>query len=148
MAWKWGAWRMVSLGSWFWSSRRPTMCRNMVLTNRLCHAVSVMTPSDYAGGLVKDLSMGGCRIALAKTPKWIRPGSAVHLEFELPGVGHVTNLAGVVKNAEGGDGGGCIGLEFQFNKLEYIEYRGWGGSVRSAIEQWTAQQFADVFPIR
>lgn len=110
--------------------------------------VSVMSPSDYTGGLVKDLSVGGCNIALTHIPSWARPGAPIHLEFELPGVGHVTNLAGVVKNAEGGDGAGCIGLEFQFDRLEYIEYRGWGGSVRNAIKQWTAQKFADVCPIR
>jgi c-di-GMP-binding flagellar brake protein YcgR len=109
--------------------------------------VSVVSPSDYAGGLVKDLSLGGCSIALAKTPPWVKPGSAIRLEFELLGLGHVTNLAGVVKNSEGRDGAYIIGVEFQFDRLEYIEYRGWGGSVRNAIEQWTAQKSGDAFPI-
>jgi hypothetical protein len=112
------------------------------------HAVSVLSTSDYAGGLVKDLSLGGCSIALAKVPVWLRPGATIHLEFELPGLGHVTNLAGVVKNTEGGDDANVIGVEFQFDRLEFIEYRGWGGSVRSAIDQWTAQKSAEVFPIR
>jgi hypothetical protein len=112
------------------------------------HVVSVLSPSDYAGGFVKNLSGGGCSIALEKIPVWIRPGATIHLEFELPGLGHVTNLAGVVKNTEGGDGADIIGVEFQFDRLEYIEYRGWGGSVRNAIDQWTAQKSADVFPIR
>lgn len=110
--------------------------------------VSVMSPSDYAGGLIKDLSVGGCNIALTHIPPWIRPGVSIHLEFELPGLGHVTNLAAVVKNAEGGDGAGCIGLEFKFDRLEYIEYRGWGGSVRNAIDQWTAQKSDDAFTVR
>ncbi|MBH0179590.1 MAG: flagellar brake protein [Nitrospira sp.] len=112
------------------------------------HAVSVMSSSDYAGGLVKDLSMGGCSIALTQIPVWLRPGATIHLEFELLGLGHVTNLAGVVKNIEGGTGTDIIGVEFQFDRLEYIEYRGWGGSVRNALEQWTAQKSADMFPIR
>ncbi len=112
------------------------------------HAVSVLSPADYAGGLVKDLSLGGCSIALAKVPVWLRPGATIHLEFELPSLGHVTNLAGVVKNTEGGDDANVIGIEFQFDRLEFIEYRGWGGSVRDAITQWTAQKSADVFPIR
>ena len=112
------------------------------------HAVSVLSPSDYAGGLVKDLSMGGCSIALAKVPVWLRPGATIHLEFELPGLGHVTNLAGVVKNTEGRDDANIIGVEFQFDRLEYIEYRGLGGSVHKAIEQWAAQKSADVFPLR
>jgi c-di-GMP-binding flagellar brake protein YcgR len=102
--------------------------------------VSVVSPSDYAGGLVKDVSLGGCRIALTKTPSWIRPGVDIRLEFELPGLGHVTNLTGVVKNSESLDGTDIIGVEFQFDGLEFIEYRGWGGSVRQAIEQWAAQK--------
>ncbi|MBH0206582.1 MAG: hypothetical protein HP498_12375, partial [Nitrospira sp.] len=53
-----------------------------------------------------------------------------------------------VKNTEGGDDANVIGIEFQFDRLEFIEYRGWGGSVRDAIEQWTGQKSADVFPIR
>jgi hypothetical protein len=108
---------------------------------------SVLSPSDYAGGLVKDVSLGGCRVALAKTPSWIRPGVALRLEFELPGLGHVTNLTGVVKNSDSRDGTDIIGIEFQFDGLEFIEYRGWGGSVRTAIEQWTAQKSTDLFPL-
>jgi PilZ domain len=100
----------------------------------------LLAPSDYAGGLVKDVSLGGCRIALVTTPSWVRPGSAVLLEFELPGLGHVTNLTGLVKNSEGCDGTRIIGIEFQYDGLEFIEYRGWGGSVRNAIEQWAAQK--------
>lgn len=101
---------------------------------------ALLAAPDYAGGLVKDLSAGGCRIALMRTPSWLRPGSAVLLEFELPGLGHVTNLAGLVKNSEERDGANIIGVAFQFDKMEYIEYRGWGGSVKNAIEQWTVQK--------
>jgi c-di-GMP-binding flagellar brake protein YcgR len=101
---------------------------------------SVLSPEDYAGGLVKDISLGGCRIALANTPSWIKPGGALRLEFELPGLGHVTNLTGVVKNSESCEGSDVVGIEFQFDGLEFIEYRGWGGSVRNAIEQWTVQK--------
>jgi c-di-GMP-binding flagellar brake protein YcgR len=104
---------------------------------------SPIPPSHYAGGLVKDLSLGGCSIALTKTPNWIRPGAVIRLEFELPGLGHVTNLTGVVKNADVCDGLDMIGVEFQFDGMEYIEYRGWGGSVKQAIEQWTIQKSAD-----
>ena len=108
---------------------------------------SLLSPSDYAGGLVKDVSLGGCRIALTKTPSWISPGVSIRLEFELPGLGHVTNLTGVVKNSESRDGTDIIGIEFQFDGLEFIEYRGWGGSVRNAIEQWTAQKSSETFPL-
>lgn len=101
---------------------------------------SSINPSDQTGGMVRDLSPGGCRIALTKTPSWLRTGSAFHLEFELPGLGHITSLHCVVKNVKKGEGGDIIGVEFNFGKLEYIEYRGWGGSVRNAVEQWTLQK--------
>ena len=120
------------------------------ILTRVAHAhgaAAVIAPSDYAGGLVKDLSLSGCRIALAKTPSWIRPGVSIRLEFELPGLGHVTNLTGVVKNSESLAEAEIIGIEFQFDELEFIEYRGWGGSVRNAIEQWTAQKSNNVFPL-
>jgi hypothetical protein len=63
------------------------------------------------------------------------------LEFELPGLGHITNLTGIVKNIDMRDGNEMIGIEFRFNKLEYIEYRGWGGSVRQAVEQCINQRY-------
>jgi hypothetical protein len=59
----------------------------------------------------------------------------------------VTNLTGLVKNSEDRDGTDIIGIEFQFDGLEFIEYRGWGGSVRNAIEQWAAQKAGNVFPL-
>lgn len=96
--------------------------------------------SDYSGGIVKDLSLGGCSIALTNTPAWLRPGSTIRMEFELPGLGHVTNLTGVVKNADVRDGADLIGVEFQFDGMEYIEYRGWGGSVQQAIERCILQK--------
>lgn len=127
------------------SSSEPAL---LMRTDSTSKAPAPISSSDYAGGLVKDLSLGGCSIALAKTPSWIRPGSTLRMEFELPGLGHVTNLTGVVKNAEGRDGADTIGVEFQFDGLEFIEYRGWGGSVRNAIEQWTMQKSTESFPAR
>lgn len=101
--------------------------------------------SDYFGGLLKDLSEGGCSVALVKRPAWLCPGSTVRLEFELPGLGHITNLTGVVKNSDVRYGSEMIGIEFRFNELEYIEYRGWGGSVRNAIEQCVFQKVSASF---
>lgn len=103
--------------------------------------------AKYLGGLLKDLSESGCNVLLRQTPAWIGPGRTVQLEFELPGIGHVTNLAGVVKNVDARPEGHAVGIEFQFNALEYIEYRGWGGSVRNAIEQWTLQKSVDAPPL-
>lgn len=98
---------------------------------------SALPTNNYFGGLLKDLSEGGCSVVLVRRPAWLRAGVTVRLEFELPGLGHITNLTGIVKNADMREGSEMIGIEFRFNELEYIEYRGWGGSVRQAIEQWT-----------
>jgi hypothetical protein len=96
--------------------------------------------SDYTGGVVKDFSLGGCSIAVITRPSWLRPGSTIRMEFELPGLGHVTNLAGMVKNAVAGDHAELIGVAFQFDGMEYIEYRGWGGTVQEAIERCIEQK--------
>jgi c-di-GMP-binding flagellar brake protein YcgR len=106
---------------------------------------SSLPTSDYFGGLLQDLSEGGCSVALVQRPAWLRPGSTVRLEFELPGLGHITNLTGVVKKADARHGSEMIGIEFRFNELEYIEYRGWGGSVRNAIEQCIFQKVSASF---
>lgn len=101
---------------------------------------SVLLAGGYFGGLLKDLSEGGCSALLARRPIWLRPGTALRLEFELPGLGHITNLMGIVKSADRQHGGDIVGIEFQFNRLEYIEYRGWGGSVRQAVERCVFQK--------
>ena len=95
---------------------------------------------DYFGGLLKDLSESGCSVVLMRRPAWLRTVATIRLEFELSGLGHITNLTGVIKNVEMRDGNELVGIEFRFNQLEYIEYRGWGGSVLKAIEQWTTQK--------
>ncbi|HBR49341.1 MAG TPA: hypothetical protein DEA71_04575 [Nitrospira sp.] len=108
---------------------------------------SVLPGNSYFGGLLKDLSGGGCSVTLVRRPAWLRSGSAVRLEFELPGLGRITNLTGVVKNIDVRDGSEAIGIEFRFNEMEYIEYRGWGGSVRNAIEQCVFQRASTTFLI-
>jgi len=102
---------------------------------------SVLPIDDFFGGLLKDISEGGCSVALVRRPAWLRSRATVRLEFELPGLGHITNLTGIVKNIDMRDGNEMIGIEFRFNKLEYIEYRGWGGSVRQAVEQCISQRY-------
>jgi c-di-GMP-binding flagellar brake protein YcgR len=103
-------------------------------------SASVLPAASYLGGLLKDLSGGGCSVTLVQRPPWLRPGTTVRLEFELPGLGHITNLTGVVKNVDVRQGSETVGIEFRFDEMEYIEYRGWGGSVKSAIEQWATQK--------
>jgi c-di-GMP-binding flagellar brake protein YcgR len=103
-------------------------------------STSALPSSSYFGGLLKDLSEGGCSVTMVRRPAWLRSGSTVRLEFELPGLGHITNLTGVVKSVDVRHGSESIGLEFRFDEMEYIEYRGWGGSVKSAIEQWATQK--------
>jgi hypothetical protein len=45
---------------------------------------------------------------LFSDPRWFR------LEFELPGLGHVTNLTGIVKNADTEEELDAIDVEFRF----------------------------------
>ena len=99
------------------------------------------------GGLLQDLSLGGCRVTLTEAPSWIKPGVRLRLEFELAGLGHVTNLTGIVKSVEPHHKSIIVGVEFCYQEMEYIEYRGWGGSVQQAIEQWTSQKLSEPFPL-
>ncbi len=95
-------------------------------------------------GLLKDLSVTGCRIVIPATETSLGAGTVVQLEFELPGIGHVANLAGMVRNAAATRQGLIVGVEFQFYKTEFIEFRGWGGSVQKAIEQFVTQRCVPV----
>lgn len=119
----------------------------LMQADRASGSSSVLPGNSYFGGLLKDLSEGGCSVSLVRRPAWLRSGSAVRLEFELPGLGRITNLTGVVKNIDVRDGSEAIGIEFRFNEMEYIEYRGWGGSVRNAIEQCVFQRASTTFLI-
>jgi c-di-GMP-binding flagellar brake protein YcgR len=92
------------------------------------------------GGLVQDLSVAGCRVALYQSHPSVLQGSTVQLEFELIGVGHVSNLTGVIRNVAEHEKTKSIGIEFRFGGKEYIEYRGWGGSVQKAIEYAVLQR--------
>jgi c-di-GMP-binding flagellar brake protein YcgR len=122
--------------------QRVTSCEPALLirTDAQSASASAIFGSDYAGGMVKDLSAGGCSIAVVTRPSWLRPGVTIRLEFELPGLGHVTNLSASVKSSVVREGTEMLGLAFQFDGLEYIEYRGWGGSVQQAIEQCVVQK--------
>jgi len=96
--------------------------------------------NSTVGGLVQDLSVAGCRVAIQQSHPNLLPGSTVQLEFELIGIGHVSNLTGVIKNLAEHENAKSIGIEFCFNGKEYIEYRGWGGSVQKAIEYAVLQK--------
>lgn len=104
--------------------------------------------TDMLGGILRDLSLGGCSVVLSQPHHWIRPGIKVRMAFELAGLGHVTNLTGIVKSADIHDSTCLVGIEFRFHEMEYIEYRGWGGSVQDAIQKWTNQKGAEHFPAR
>ncbi len=95
------------------------------------------------GGLLQDLSLSGCRIIIQKARTDVGLGATVYLEFELIGIGHVTELAGVIKNFAERDGTLSLGIEFRFNGKETIEYRGWGGNVQKAIEYSVMQRQTD-----
>lgn len=95
------------------------------------------------GGLLQDISLSGCRILLQSSRADVVMGATVFLEFELIGVGHVSHLAGAIKNIAECDGALVLGVEFRFNGKEAIEYRGWGGSVQKAIEYAVMQRQTD-----
>lgn len=97
-------------------------------------------PSVVIGGLIHDFSASGCCVAVRGPRGALRPGAQIRLEFGLPGIGHVTNLSGSVKNMSERQGHVLLGIEFRFNEMEYIEYRGWGGSVKQAIESCVLQK--------
>ncbi len=92
------------------------------------------------GGLIQDLSASGCRIIVQRSRADVTLGATIYLEFELIGVGHVTHLAGTIKNIAERDCALSLGIEFHFNGKETIEYRGWGGSVQKAIEYSVMQR--------
>jgi hypothetical protein len=103
---------------------------------------STRSPAQrVVGAMMHDLSMTGCCVALPSRMAW-EPGTALRLEFELRGIGHVSNLSGIVKNLIPGLHHTEIGIEFVFTGTEFIEYRGWGGTVRKAIECCVLQKSA------
>ena len=83
-----------------------------------------------------DLSASGCAILLQRPAQEFFIGMLVRMEFEIVGTGHVNNLTGVVRNLSLQADGTHLGLEFRFDGKETIEYRGWGGSVRNALESF------------
>jgi len=94
------------------------------------------------GGLVMDLSPNGCAVVLQRPMQDYSLGMVLRIEFEIVGVGHVSNLAAVIRNMSMESGGTQLGLEFRFDGNEAIEYRGWGGSVQKALEFFVLQKHA------
>lgn len=111
----------------------------------LCHVSAGLPGTQPAaatriGGLLMDLSPCGCAVLLQRPVQDYSLGMVLRLEFEIVGVGHVSNLAAVVRNISMDTGGTHLGLEFRFDGKEAIEYRGWGGSVQKALEWFVLQK--------
>lgn len=98
------------------------------------------TQKHLIGGLLLDMSVSGCCASVQRPAHELCPGSGVRLEFELLGIGHISNLNGIVKNVSEHLTHTEIGIEFLFNGTEFIEYRGWGGSVQKALEFFVMQK--------
>jgi hypothetical protein len=92
------------------------------------------------GGLLMDVSASSCGVLVQRPVQDFFPGMVLRVEFEIVGVGHVSNLAGVVRNLSSKTGVTHLGLEFRFDGKEAIEYRGWGGSVQKALESFVLQK--------
>ncbi len=127
---------------------RVSSCEPIVLERVDGTATGGAPSAAIVGGILQNLSIGGCSVIVPQTPAWLRAGTTLRMEFELAGLGHVTNLTGLVKSAEPTEGTWTLGIAFRFQEMEYIEYRGWGGSVHQAIEQWTTQKVTDSFPLQ
>jgi hypothetical protein len=95
------------------------------------------------GGLLQDISLFGCRIMLQRVPDELRLGATVYLEFELIGIGHISHLAGEIKNIAERDGALLLGIEFRYSGKESVEFRGWGGNAQKAIEYSVMQRQTD-----
>jgi Flagellar protein YcgR/PilZ domain len=127
---------------------RVSSCEPIVLERADGASVGGGPSAAIVGGLLQNLSIGGCSVIVPHAPAWLRAGTPLRMEFELAGLGHVTNLTGLVKSAEAIEGTWTLGIAFRFQEMEYIEYRGWGGSVHQAIEQWTTQKVHDSIPLQ
>ncbi len=93
----------------------------------------------FLGGMIQDLSQSGCSVLVAQLPQGIKPGAVVKMEFSLPGIGRITNLSGAVRNLQEQGASYLLGIEFRFNETEFIEFRGWGGSVQQVLERCILQ---------
>ncbi len=107
------------------------------------------TKEGFLGGMIQDLSQSGCSVLVAQLPQTVKPGAVVKMEFALPGIGRITNLAGTVRNLQEQGAAYLLGIEFRFNETEFIEFRGWGGSVQQVLERCILQnQAADETALR
>ena len=117
----------------------------VLLTQSTFGVTTLVLPNKAApiGGLLQDLSVSGCWISIQRPRTDVALGATVYLEFELIGIGHVAQLAGVIKNIAERDDALSLGVEFHFTGKESIEYRGWGGNVQKAIEYSVMQRQTD-----
>ena len=122
------------------ASNEPLLLRQTTQGNALLTQANGPAP---IGGLLQDLSQSGCRILLQRAPDALVLGAMVYLEFELIGIGHISHLAGAIKNIAERDGALVLGIEFRYNGKESIEFRGWGGNVQKAIEYSVMQRQTD-----
>lgn len=120
--------------------RHPRITVNQpVSLMRVDETASPMWAAPLVGNL-KDLSVAGCRLVLLDSWVELPPGAQLRLDFELPGLGYIMNLTGLVKNAVDHPGKLVCGVEFKFNQTEYVEYRVFGATVQQAIRQFVSQR--------
>jgi len=126
------------------ASNEPLLLRQTTQSSAM---LTLPNGSAPIGGLLQDLSLSGCRIIIQRSRTDMVLGATVYLEFELIGIGHVAQLAGVIKSITERDGALSLGVEFHFTGKETIEYRGWGGNVQKAIEYSVMQRQTDWGPL-
>lgn len=122
-------------------SARVSLKEPLLIKIEVCSLPGHPLDQCVIGAMMHDLSLTGCCVVVRGRTTW-GTGTNLRLEFELRGIGHVSNLNGIVKNLIEYHDHTEIGIEFLFTGMECIEYRGWGGTVRSAIECCVLQKSA------
>jgi hypothetical protein len=121
---------------------RVTLKEPLLINIEECRPFGSAAKPPVVCAMMHDLSLTGCCVEVRSgRTTWVQ-GASVRLEFELRGVGHISNLTGIVKNVTDCPAHTEIGIEFVFTGSEFIEYRGWGGTVRKAIECCVLQKSA------
>jgi hypothetical protein len=121
---------------------RVSLKEPLLINIESCRPFGDASNQRVVGAMMHDLSLTGCCAEVRSRMLTWAPGASVRLEFELRGVGHISNLNGIIKNLTDFPDHTEIGIEFVFTGSEFIEYRGWGGTVRKAIECCVLQKSA------
>jgi hypothetical protein len=108
----------------------------VMLKTRVYLSVGATTPLD---GIIRDLSLSGCRVELINPPLMPLKDTRVTLDIHLTGAGTLERVPGLIKNVttkpSSADGQGAkvqLGIEFEFQQSD--------PSAPAAVERFVNQQ--------